>query len=65
MCKWRNVGMSEKASVKSVYVATTLDSSFTLHSLFKALAAVVHNGCVQQLQPSRVTDKDRFCVAHV
>jgi hypothetical protein len=63
--KWVNVGMSEKPGVNSIYIATTPNSSFTVHSLFKALAVVVHNGCVEKWQPSRVTDEDRFCVAHV
>jgi hypothetical protein len=35
--------MSEKLDVNSVYIATPPNSSFTLHSLFKALAAVVHS----------------------
>jgi hypothetical protein len=41
--KWLNVGMSEKLGVKSVYAAWTRNSSFTVHSLFKVLATVVHN----------------------
>jgi hypothetical protein len=41
--KWRNVGMSEKRGVESVYAAWTRNSSFTVHSLFKVLATVVHS----------------------
>ena len=41
--KWLNVGMSEKLSVKSVYVASAPNSSFKVHSLFKDFAKLVHS----------------------
>ena len=43
MCKWRSVGIAEKPSIKSIEVVSTRNSSFTVNSLFKALAAVVHS----------------------
>jgi hypothetical protein len=42
-CKWLNVGMSEKLGIKSIYVAPPPNSSFTVNSLFKDLATVVHS----------------------
>jgi hypothetical protein len=41
--KWANVGMSEKLSVESVYTALAPNSSFTVHSLFKDFATLVHS----------------------
>jgi hypothetical protein len=41
--KWLNVGMSEKPSAKSIYIATTRNSSFAVNRLFKDLAKVVHS----------------------
>jgi hypothetical protein len=43
MCRWRNVGMSEKLGIKSVYLASVPNSSFTVNRLFKDLATVVHS----------------------
>ena len=41
--KWLNVGMSEKLSGHSVSAVMMPNSSFTVHSLFKDLAMVVHS----------------------
>ena len=44
VCKRVNVGMSEKLDVASVRIAPIQNSSFTVNSLFKYFATVVHSG---------------------
>jgi hypothetical protein len=43
VCKWLNVGMSEKPDLKPVYVAAAAKTSFVVNSLSKDFATVVHN----------------------
>src|ERR1700692_2564481 len=64
VCKWRNVGMSEKPAVELVYVMPALNSSFAVNSLCKDLATVVHSGAQKKQARSREISDADVCIAH-
>jgi len=51
VCRWLNVGMSEKLSDNPVGISSMPNSSFVLHTLFNDLATVVHK--TQGIRPRR------------